>query len=203
MIRENQFCALEILHCKISIDTKEEKYIKLLPALYFMRNLKAYTLNGTNSLLAWANVSNPIRTVVNFCFIYLARFIPSVRMKNFIYRALGAKVGNNSAFGLGAMLDIFHPELVRVGSNSIVGYNTLILAHEFLVGKFRKGPVEIGDNVMIGANCTILPGVTIGDGAIVSAMSLVNRDVPAGAFAQGVPIRISTRKMRRKGERRR
>ena len=41
---------------------------------------------------------------------------------------------------------------------------------------------------MIGANSTILPGVTIGDGAIVSAGTLVHRDVPAGAFVGGNPM---------------
>ena len=41
---------------------------------------------------------------------------------------------------------------------------------------------------MIGANTTILPGVTIGDGAIVSASTLVYRDVPAGAFVGGNPM---------------
>ena len=44
------------------------------------------------------------------------------------------------------------------------------------------------DEVMIGANTTILPGVTIGDGAIVSASTLVYRDVPAGAFVGGNPM---------------
>jgi len=48
----------------------------------------------------------------------------------------------------------------------------------------------ICEDVTIGANCTILPGVIIGKGATVSAMSLVNRDVPAGAFVGGVPIRL-------------
>lgn len=43
---------------------------------------------------------------------------------------------------------------------------------------------------MIGANCTILPGVTIGDGAIVSAATLVHEDVPAGAFVGGNPMKL-------------
>ena len=43
---------------------------------------------------------------------------------------------------------------------------------------------------MIGANSTILPGVKIGDGAIVSAATLVHKDVPAGAMAGGNPMRI-------------
>ena len=48
----------------------------------------------------------------------------------------------------------------------------------------------IGKNVLIGANTTILPGVKIGDGAIVSAASLVNRDIPPGVFAGGNPVKI-------------
>lgn len=160
---------------------------------YKPRNLKSYPIDDRNSLLAWTRVNGRVRTVANFCLLWLARFIPSIRLKNALYRALGVRIGRDSAVALGAMLDIFHPELIRIGDNSIVGYNAVILTHEFLVGQYRRGLVEIGDNVMIGANCVILPGVRIGNGAIVSAMSLVNRDVPAGAFAQGVPIRIFPR----------
>jgi len=58
------------------------------------------------------------------------------------------------------------------------------------VKELRTGPVKVGKNVMIGANVTILPGVEIGDGAVVSACSLVNADVPAGALVGGVPARL-------------
>ena len=51
-------------------------------------------------------------------------------------------------------------------------------------------PVIIKDNVWIGANVTICPGVTIGENAIVGACTLVNKDIPAGATAVGVPCRI-------------
>lgn len=47
----------------------------------------------------------------------------------------------------------------------------------------------IGENVMIGANTTILPGVTIGDGATVAAGSVVHKDVAAGSFVGGNPLR--------------
>jgi acetyltransferase-like isoleucine patch superfamily enzyme len=49
--------------------------------------------------------------------------------------------------------------------------------------------VVIGRDVVIGANCTILPGVVIGDGATVSAHSLVNHDVAPGSVVGGVPAR--------------
>lgn len=73
--------------------------------------------------------------------------------------------------------------------NTVIGYNTTILAHEYLIKEYRLGEVIIGENVMIGANTTILPGVTIGDGATVAAGSVVHKDVAAGSFVGGNPLR--------------
>jgi acetyltransferase-like isoleucine patch superfamily enzyme len=53
-----------------------------------------------------------------------------------------------------------------------------------------KAPVKIGSRVYIGPNSVIQKGVTIGDGAVIGAMSFVNRDIPAGARAWGSPARI-------------
>lgn len=55
---------------------------------------------------------------------------------------------------------------------------------------YSKGPVVIGNNVWIGDKATILPGVTIGDGAVIAANAVVTRDVPAFCIAVGNPIRI-------------
>jgi acetyltransferase-like isoleucine patch superfamily enzyme len=100
------------------------------------------------------------------------------------------EVGEETAFALMVMPDVMFPELISVGRNSIIGYNTTILAHEYLIEEYRLGRVIIGDNVMVGANSTLLPGITIGDGAVVAAGSVVTRDVPAGAFVGGNPIRM-------------
>lgn len=53
-----------------------------------------------------------------------------------------------------------------------------------------KGPVMIGRNVWIGDKATILPGVTIGDGAVIAANAVVTKDVPAFSVVAGVPARI-------------
>src|SRR5690606_7569102 len=112
-------------------------------------------------------------------------------LKNTLYRTfLRMKVGKQTSFALMVFPDVMFPERISVGDNSIIGFNTTILAHEYLIEEYRIGDVVIGDNVLIGANTTILPGVTIGDGAIVSAASLVNRDIPPGVFAGGNPVRI-------------
>lgn len=51
-------------------------------------------------------------------------------------------------------------------------------------------PITVGNNVWFGANCTILPGVSIGDNAVIAAGSVVNRDIPADSMAAGVPCTI-------------
>lgn len=51
-------------------------------------------------------------------------------------------------------------------------------------------PIRIGNNVWIGAQATVLPGVTIGDGAIVGAGAVVTRDVPANVIVGGIPAKI-------------
>lgn len=53
-----------------------------------------------------------------------------------------------------------------------------------------KGPVIIGNNVWIGDKATILAGVTIGDGAVIAANSVVSKDVPAYSVVAGVPAKI-------------
>lgn len=153
-----------------------------------MRDLQIHKCKG-NTMRLWWKVKNPFATSLRFLLIYTARFLPSTSLKNILYRACGAKIGKGVTFGLGAMLDIFYPELIEIGDETIIGYNTVILAHEYLQNEYRTGKVKIGKRVMIGANCTVLAGVKIGDDASISAMSLVNRDIPAGEKWGGVPVK--------------
>lgn len=149
-----------------------------------------YPSGEVNSLWLWRTQVPMWRVVRNFVVIYVCRYLPSLSWKNALYRSLGVHVGPRTAFGLSATLDIFYPQLISIGDNTIVGYDSIILAHEYLRDELRTGPVVIGRDVVIGAGCTVLPGVVIGDGAVVSAKSLVNKDVPAGAVVGGVPARL-------------
>jgi acetyltransferase-like isoleucine patch superfamily enzyme len=143
-----------------------------------------------NSMCYWTTVRNPLRVALNYIVVALCRIIPSLALKRWLLRRIGVKVGKNVAFGLESTVDIFYPELIEIGDNTIIGYNAVILAHEFLMDELRIGKVKIGRNVTIGANCTILPGVSIGDNSIVSAHSLVNSDIPPNVLAGGVPARV-------------
>ncbi|OZM56545.1 acetyltransferase [Lottiidibacillus patelloidae] len=156
-----------------------------------MRKTKRYKVENANSLWQIYNTVPFLKVFKNFIIIQIARYTPLLSIKNWLYRTfLRMKVGKQTAFALMVMPDIMFPEKITVGSNSIIGYNTTILAHEYLIEEYRIGEVVIGNKVMVGANSTILPGVSIGDGAIVSAGTLVHRDVPAGAFVGGNPMKI-------------
>lgn len=156
-----------------------------------MRKTVRYRVSGANSLWHVYKTVPFWKVVRNFIVIQTARYTPFLSMKNWLYRTLlGMKVGDQTSFALMVMLDIMFPEKISVGRNTVIGYNTTILAHEYLIKEYRLGEVVIGDEVMIGANTTILPGVQIGNQAIVSAGTLVHKDVPEGAFVGGNPMRI-------------
>ncbi|EMI9088737.1 MULTISPECIES: acyltransferase [Bacillus] len=156
-----------------------------------MRRTTRYPVSGENSLWNVYKTVSFWKVMKNFIIIQIARYTPFLSVKNWLYRTfLRMKVGKKTSFALMVMPDIMFPEKITVGENSIIGYNTTLLAHEYLIREYRLGEIVIGNEVMIGANTTILPGVEIGDAAIVSAGTLVHRDVPSGAFVGGNPMRV-------------
>jgi acetyltransferase-like isoleucine patch superfamily enzyme len=156
-----------------------------------MRRTTRYPVEGANSLWHVYKTVPFWKVVKNFVVIQLARYTPFLGMKNWLYRTfLHMKVGKHTSFALMVMPDVMFPEKISVGINTVIGYNTTILAHEYLIHEYRLGDVVIGDEVLIGANSTILPGLSIGNGSIVSAGTLVHKDVPEGAFVGGNPMKI-------------
>lgn len=156
-----------------------------------MRKTTRFKVQDSNSLWQIYKTVSFFKVMKNFIIIQIARYIPFMRLKNMLYRVfLRMKVGKQTAFALMVMPDIMFPEKIKVGDNTIIGYNTTILAHEYLIKEYRIGEVIIGSEVMIGANTTILPGISIGDHAIVSAGTLVHKDVPPGSFVGGNPMQI-------------
>jgi acetyltransferase-like isoleucine patch superfamily enzyme len=76
------------------------------------------------------------------------------------------------------------------GQSSTFKISTEKADFNFLVPKQKPGGVFIGNDVWIGANAMLMPGVTIGDGAIVGGGSVVTKDVPPYAIVAGVPAKI-------------
>lgn len=84
---------------------------------------------------------------------------------------------------------------ITIGDDCLIGHNVVIATLNHDLAPSRRGdmhprPVVIGRNVWVGANATILPGVTIGDDAVIGAASVVTKDVPAGSIVVGSPARV-------------
>lgn len=80
--------------------------------------------------------------------------------------------------------------LISDNSHGIPGDSEVLKMHPNKRPLYSKGPIKIGDFVWIGERACILGNVTIGDGAIIGANSVVTHDVPAGSIAVGCPAKI-------------
>lgn len=84
---------------------------------------------------------------------------------------------------------------VVIGDDCLIGHNTVLatLNHDLAPSRradMHPAPIVIGRNVWIGSNATVLPGVTIGDDAVVAAASVVTKDVPEKSVVVGSPARV-------------
>lgn len=86
---------------------------------------------------------------------------------------------------------------VWIGDHCMIGPNTMIttVGHPLSPAKRRKHigiakPVAIGNDVWIGGNCTILPGVTIGNNVVIAAGAVVTKDVPDNCVVGGLPAKV-------------
>ena len=87
---------------------------------------------------------------------------------------------------------------ITIGDGALIGHNVVLATINHDLDPARRGdnlpaPIVIGEGVWIGANATVLPGVTIGDHAVVAAGAVVTKDVPADMVVGGVPAKTIRR----------
>ena len=106
----------------------------------------------------------------------------------------GMKVGDNFSYGMNCFFDPAHCFLISIGDNVTFSTHIHIVAHDASpikhIGYAKIGCVNIGNDVFVGANTTILPGVTIGNNVVVGAGAVVTKDIPDNSLALGVPARV-------------
>ena len=139
---------------------------------------------------------NALRRAAGTALHLLAKQIPvnGVRVK--CHRARGVRIGEGVFLGYDVNLDLVVPELIEIGDHARIGTGAIIFAHYVDANsaegepQVRRGAVRIGRHATIYTGAIIMPGVTIGDHAIVRAGAVVEDDVPAYGIAAGVPARI-------------
>ncbi|MGB9145330.1 MAG: acyltransferase [Acidobacteriaceae bacterium] len=113
----------------------------------------------------------------------LARTLPGARsLRVFLHRARGVKVGKGVWIGYDVVLDTARPELIVIEDGVAISMRALVIAHF----KEQRG-VRIEREAFIGPGAIILPGISIGRGAVVKAGSVVSQSVPPMTVVQGNP----------------
>ena len=131
---------------------------------------------------------------------YLEPFAPR-KLRPILIRKMGCHVGKNTFFGDYVRMDTSYADMIYIGDYTHITSGCRILCHQrdltgYCVGDnasnlgYRTGEVHIGKGVMVGMESMIMPGVTIGDGAIIGAGSLVTKDIPAWSIATGRPAKV-------------
>ena len=143
-------------------------------------------------------------------FLSLVGLVPSHIFRKIIYRLCGMKIKGT----IHMWARFYNPANIEIGDDTIIGDHVFLdgraklkignhvdIASEVMIYNSEHdltaedfvatvAPVEIGDYVFIGPRAVILPGVTIGRGAVVAAGAVVTRDVPEFAIVGGVPAKV-------------
>jgi len=122
-----------------------------------------------------------------------AWFLPWKRLRTAFHRMKGVRIGKNVEIGYMVLIDNRRPELICIEDDVTITTMCVVIAHDlsrrYNEGKEIVGEVLIKKGAFIGMNTTILPGVTIGEGSVVAAGSVVTRDVEAFSIYGGVPAK--------------
>ena len=104
----------------------------------------------------------------------------------FLYKLQGVKIGKNVFIGIDCFIDDQFPHLIRIEDNVTISFRATLAVH----GHHNKvAAIRIKKNAWIGTGAIILQGVNIGEGAIVAAGAVVNKDVDDFTLAGGVPAK--------------
>ena len=153
-----------------------------------------------------------LKSIYNFVLWQIVPYIPSHTIRKSILRLLGCKIGKNVALYHG--FEIRDPKKLIISENTIIGFKSVLdarcglfigknvnfssevmiwtLQHEYNSSDFSSsgGKVIIEDYVWISARAIILPGITVGKGAVVAAGAVVTKDVPPYTMVGGIPAKV-------------
>ncbi|MGM0634764.1 MAG: acyltransferase [Bacteroidota bacterium] len=131
--------------------------------------------------------------------VVLNRIHPRVRP--WLWKLTGVNIQGKVSIGYDVYYDVGNAKLINIEDGVWVASRCLLLCHkrildEYYVGDdynklpYNKEPIHLKKGCVIGMNTIVMPGVTIGEGAIIGAGSLVVKDIPAWTIAVGNPCKV-------------
>ncbi|MBI5711350.1 MAG: acyltransferase [Candidatus Eisenbacteria bacterium] len=140
-----------------------------------------------------------LRTFLQKQLHIFARFCIHPELRLALYRMMGVSIGKHVFVGLDTWLDCQFPELIRIEDDVTISFRVTVVVHDDArrmdrtspgAGDGTVAPVFLRRGCYLGAGCLVLPGVTVGERAVVGAGAVVTRDVPPGKVVLGVPARV-------------
>ena len=125
---------------------------------------------------------------------------PGLRL--WLYRRMGVRIGEHVFIGLDTYLDCQFPELITIEDDVTISFRVTVVVHDDArrmdriepgAGDGTVAPVRLRRGCYLGAGCLVLPGVTVGERAVVASGAVVTRDVPPETVVAGVPARAIRR----------
>lgn len=123
------------------------------------------------------------------------------KMRPWVMRRMGCKVGNGCFIGDHVRIDTGHADMITLEDSVSIAGGTRLLCHQRDFSNYCIGddymklgyvikPIVLKKGCLIGMESFVMPGVTVGEGAIVAAGSMVTKDVPAWTIAMGRPAKV-------------
>ena len=163
-----------------------DRYPEILPAM----NVPYYEETQKRTL------GQKLRKIRNTIYMLLAYSCPNNKMRQWMHRRRGVHIGKNVYLGMFCFLDNLHPEYIYIEDNASVNAGTMILTHFNPMKRYapifqaQMAPVLIKEGAIVAVRSTIMPGVCIGKNAVVSAGTIVDKDVPDCTLVKGNPMKV-------------
>lgn len=186
--------------------TKEKKKLSLM--FRFMRRIGLnYSEEEYGQVTLWHVIKKVHKT---YRAIFLGKFVWNSsllaplgprKLRPWVMKKWGCHVGKDVFVGDSVVIDVGHADLIYVDDHAHIAGGTRLLCHQrdlrdYCIGDdyaklgYVLKPIHLCKGCLVGMECFVMPGVTIGEGAIVGAGSLVTKDIPAWTIATGRPAKV-------------
>lgn len=185
---------------------KEEKKLSLTFRLFrklgVIANAEKYGNISIFGIIGHAFVM--VYKCMAFKYCYSSMLLGSLNLKKIrakLWRSIGCKVGKHVLIGHSVSLDYGNAELITIEDKAVITNCCILLCHRRDVSDYCKyddsyelpyiyKPIHLKKGCQIGMGSIIMPGVTIGEGSIIGARSVVTRDIPDWVVAAGSPCKV-------------
>lgn len=175
---------------------------RLFNSLGIIHDAKKY-----GNITLWGIVCHTFKTI-KIAYYFKKSYRPGLfHTRDFCYRRakwwrkMGCEVGNDVSIGHSVALDVGNTELITIEDKVIITNHCVLLCHRRDLKDYHKGddsyhlpylyrPIVLKKGCQLGMGTIIMPGVTVGEGAIVGAHSVVTKDIPAWTIAVGNPCKV-------------